>query len=536
MFLVQNQALLDVKHSITENKGGPGEGFLAGAVSAAFGDAMGIVSHMTALAAVAVVAFTVTEARADLPAGPEKVTAAMPAPVMRKPVLSWETGEGKSYLIPALEVPGFLVFLNLADRLIYPNEMENGKKVYDSTPSTTWDHIRKQNWRFDQDPFNVNQFGHPYHGATMYGFARSAGLNFWESLAYSNMGSFLWEMAGETTSPSINDAIMTGQAGSMLGEVLFRMSGLVLEGNGEKPGFWRELGAGVLSPPTGFNRYFFGDRFKQVFPSHAPATFWRAQLGVNLQSRLSDNSVSAPTRREDANLDFEIGYGLPGKPGYTYKRPFDYFHFEFTTFGNVDNPVENIIIRGLLFGADYGAGDDCRGLFGLYGSYDFISPKAFRVSATAASLGTTMQWWLGRDVALQGTFMGGVGFGAAGINHPQDQKRDYHYGVTPQGLLALRFIFGKRAMIDVEGREYYVSGAGSDDSHGSETISRANAGLTVRIFDRHALGLRYIVSDRVARYGNVPVRHQTEGSLSFVYTFLGDSNFGAVEWREGATR
>ncbi len=461
------------------------------------------------------------------PGQAEAASAATSALLMQKPVLSWETGKGKSYVIPALEVPGFLVLLNLTDRVIYPHEED-----YRSTLSTTWDHLRKQNWRFDDDPFNVNQFGHPYQGATMYGFARSAGLNFWESWAYSNVGSFLWEMAGETSSPSINDIVTTGQAGTMLGEVLFRMAGLVLEGDGEKPGFWRELGAAFLSPPTGFNRLVFGERFKPVFPSHNPATFWRVQLGVTLQDHLSGSAATTAVRGEDGNLDFEMGYGLPGKPGYAYRRPFDYFNFEFTTFGDVNNLVENILTRGLLFGKAYGVGDDCRGVFGLYGSYDFISPRLFRVSTTAASLGTTMQWWLGRDVALQGTLMGGVGFGAAGINHTTDQARDYHYGVTPQGSLALRFIFGHRAMLDMGGRVYYVSGTGSDDSSGAETISRANIGFTVRIWGHHGLGLRYILSDRSARYGTLPVRHQAEGALSFVYTYLGDSNLGAAEWRE----
>ena len=43
--------------------------------------------------------------------------------------LSWETGAGKSYLIPALEIPAFLLLLNGYDRLAYPNSVERtGKK------------------------------------------------------------------------------------------------------------------------------------------------------------------------------------------------------------------------------------------------------------------------------------------------------------------------------------------------------------------------------------------------------------------------
>jgi hypothetical protein len=87
-------------------------------------------------------------------------------------------------------------------------------------------------------------------------------------------------------------------------------------------------------------------------------------------------------------------------------------------------------------------------------------------------------------------------------------------------------------MLDMAGHEYYVRGTGSDDSRGSERISRGSAGLTLRLYGRHALGAQYLLSNREARYGSISVREQTEGTVSFVYTFLGDNHFGAVEWRD----
>ena len=204
--------------------------------------------------------------------------------------MSWETGAGKSYLIPALEVPGFILLLNAYDRLAYPNEMSGGKKTYDTNLETFWDHVTHGPWGVDQDAFAMNQFNHPYQGSIYYGFARSAGLNYWESFLYSNAGSFLWETYGENTPPSTNDQIASGIAGSFFGEALFRMAGLLLEGDGSKPGFWRELGAAAISPPTGFNRLAFGNRFKPVFPSHNPATFWRLRLGASLNTSVNDQS------------------------------------------------------------------------------------------------------------------------------------------------------------------------------------------------------------------------------------------------------
>ena len=177
-----------------------------------------------------------------------------------KPVLSWETEEGKSYLIPALEIPWFIILLNAFDRVAFHNKEKNGKKVYTTNPSTFWEQVTRQDWTFDQDSFKVNQFGHPYQGATMYGLARSSGLNFWQSLVYSNAGSLLWEMAGEPSRPSINDLITTGSAGSLLGEALFRMAGLVLEEGGRNPPLGYGIAAAAISPPTAFNRFAIGHR------------------------------------------------------------------------------------------------------------------------------------------------------------------------------------------------------------------------------------------------------------------------------------
>ncbi|MDD5099636.1 MAG: DUF3943 domain-containing protein [Syntrophales bacterium] len=457
-------------------------------------------------------------------------------PVQTKQALSWETGSGKSYLIPALEIPAFLLLLSGYDRLAYPNSVEpSGEKTYNTNLSTFWDHLNHGPWVVDTDAFNVNQFMHPYQGSMYHGFARSAGLSYWESFFYTNVGSFLWEMGGENTPPSINDQFASGIGGSFFGEALFRMAGLVLEEDGDKPGFWRELGATIISPPTGINRLAFGDRFKPLFPSHNPATFWRLRIGVSPNSELNDRGVSSTIRRNEATADFSMAYGLPGKPGYSYTRPFDYFHFEFTSLGNVDNPFDNVMIRGLLLGKKYDAGDTYRGIWGLYGGYDYISPHIFRISSTSVSFGTTFQWWLSRAVALQGSLLGGIGYAAAG-NVAQEGERDYHYGAAPQGLLALRLIFGDRAMLDLTGRAYYVTGMGGADPGGRENIDRLNMGFTVRIYGRHALGIQYTTSLRDAQYPDRTDSHQTVGTVSLVYTLLGKPGFGAVEWRSADQR
>jgi len=439
----------------------------------------------------------------------------------RRTGLNWETGAGRSYVIPSAEILAYLFLLNQYDR-----HFVEPKDLYRTDGNSIKQNLTDSKWVIDNDQFSVNQFLHPYSGSIYYGLARSTGLNFWESSLYSMGGSFLWEIGGEKTLPSINDMIATPIGGTFLGESLFRMANLLLESDDGRPSLWQELGAAVISPPTGFNRLVFGDRFDTVYPSRRPATFMRLQVGGTLTS--SSHNVSSSVKEHGAIGDFTFTYGLPGKPGYTYTRPFDYFDFHVTAV--TANTLESLNTRGLLLGAPYASGDSTRGVWGLFGSYDYISPQVFRVSNTALSLGTIWQSWLSRAVALQGTALGGAGYGAAG-RIQRTEERDYHYGITPQALIALRLIFGNRAMIDVTGREYFVSDLLSPERDGQENIMRGEAAFTLRIFEQHGVSLRYAVSQRDAHYPGVEYRNQTVGLVSLMYVLLGNTGFGAVEWR-----
>lgn len=448
------------------------------------------------------------------------------------------TGVRKNNVLPVVEIAGFLALLSIYDRLVYANVMQDGKKVYSSTFASTWDHLREQHWVHDQDPFNVNQFQHPYQGATMYGLARSGGHGFWTSLIHANAGSFIWKMAGETDPPSIDDLITTGQAGSLLGEALYRMADLALKsGGGERPHRWYEYTAAMISPPGGFNRRVYGDRFKAKLPDTAPATAWQVRFGATLDAVARDFSAPGVLLRQDATVEFSMSYGLPGQPGYQYTRPLDYFDFQLSALANAGNPIENVTMRGLLVGRKTAEAFNSSGIWGLYGSYDYVSPNLFRVSSVALSLGTTRQYWLTPTVAVQGSVLGGVGYGAAGSTNviastPANAAiRDYHFGVTPQALVTLRLIAGDRAMFDLAGREYYVSGTGSDDTAGSETIFRGNLGVTLRVYGSHSLGIQFVASTRDARYGKQPDKRLAEQAVVVAYSILGGNRFTGVKGR-----
>jgi hypothetical protein len=435
--------------------------------------------------------------------------------------LSAESAARKNYLIPALEIVGFEALLNLANR-------SDPSGDYKSSLSTIRRNLRSS-WVVDSDPFRTNQLGHPYAGSMYHGFARSAGLNYWEAFAYTFAGSALWEIAGERVPPSRNDQINTGIGGSFLGEALFRLSSLMIEHGGDHPPLWREIGAAAISPATGFNRFVYRDRLDAIFASHEPAYYSRLQLGFSGTAKSDQGTSTTQLKRNEALADFSVDYGLPGKPGYTYTRPFDYFNLQATA--SSANGFESLMTRGLLVGRDYEKGANYRGIWGLYGSYDYMAPQIFRVSSTALSLGTTAEWRLSNSIALQGTGLLGVGYTAVGTTRPDATESEYHYGLAPQALFALRMIFGERASFDLTAREYFVTKVGAAARGGHDNIVRLDASYTVRVKGRHAVTIKYLGNRRDAFFPDTGTTTQSRGTIGIFYTWLGQDGFGNADWK-----
>jgi hypothetical protein len=430
----------------------------------------------------------------------------------------------KSYVLPALEIIGFDFLLNRY------NHHFSGSEDYNVTMGSIRRNLRGP-WVVDNDPFSVNQFAHPYQGSMYHGAGRATGLSYWESAALTFAGSALWEIAGEKTPPSRNDQIASGIAGSFLGEPLFRMAHLALKSGGSVPPILREWVAAAISPPVGFNRLAFGTRFDGAFSDHDPAYYGRVHMGYTHVTQ-HDFDTSTSFKSNMAQVDFAIDYGLPGQPGYTYTRPFDYFNLQ-ALFSSA-NGVENLTTRGLLYGTDYAVGDNARGIWGLYGGYDYLSPQIFHVSSTSLSLGTTGQWWLSDKIALQGTALAGMAYAAASTRtRTVTSDSEYHYGMAPRAVLALRAIYGDRASVDVAARMLSL-GRITNRSAGSDDISRIDTAFTWRIQGSHAIGVNYLWSNRSAQYPVAGSRRQTLGTVGIYYTVLSHQGFGTVDWRAPA--
>jgi hypothetical protein len=454
-------------------------------------------------------------APADPMAEPQAEPQAEPVPA---PLVSQDARPYKSYGAAALEILGFQVVLNRVDHaFVKPDDYR--------VSMGSIRHNLHSSWVEDRDPFEINQMGHPYQGSVYYNIARSNGLTFWESLGYAFAGSAVWEVAGETTPPSRNDQITTSFGGSFLGESLYRMANLVLDRGDGSSRQWRETGAALVSPALGYNRQSGrARRAAALWAGATPATFSRLQLGASNPSS-SNVGPSLATKRREVAADFALEYGLPGKEGYTYHKPFDYFLFR-ARVSNA-NGLESLTSRGLLFGAPYGSGAHLRGIAGVYGSYDYLSPQLFRIASTAVSLGSNAQLRLTDGLALQGHASAGVGYTATGTIRASSNGQ-YHYGYAPQTMLGLRLICGDKLSVDLSSSAFFDGKITSPDTGGSDRVLRGDASVTYRVSGPHALSLKYLTSRRSFSFPNVPGGQQRYDSVGLYYTYQPSRGMGVV--------
>jgi hypothetical protein len=435
----------------------------------------------------------------------------------------------KSYILPAVQIVAMDAGVNLGARLVID------PAAYQVTPASIRRNLRGP-WVVDDDPFEINQFLHPYQGAMYHGIARSNGLGYWPSVGYTFAGSALWEIAGETKPPSRNDQIASGIAGSFLGEPLFRISRLLLERADHGPGAWRTLASMLASPPVGINHVLVGNPAGSLASDAVPFSDIRVQFGATATATGRSPSMSSLALNQP-RLALSMDYGYPGDASYRHERPFDYFKIESSVSAE---GMEQLSTRGLIAGADYGAGG-LNGIWGLYGTYDYFAPDDLYFSSTAISFGTTLQASISESLVIQSSGLVGGGYAAAQApisalssqtasvdRLDQTDGRDYHYGVAPQALANVRVIAGRRAALDLTAREYFISGVGGFGSGRRDLIFVGDTSLAVRIYRRHALALTYQLARHSSNRLALPDHTQARSTAGVFYTFLGSGGFGAV--------
>ena len=100
------------------------------------------------------------------------LSAACASSAAKGPALPNGGGGHKSYVLPLVEIVAMDAAVNLGGRLLVD------RASFTVTPASIRRNLRGP-WVVDEDPFQINQFGHPYQGAMYHDIARSNGLGYW---------------------------------------------------------------------------------------------------------------------------------------------------------------------------------------------------------------------------------------------------------------------------------------------------------------------------------------------------------------------
>ena len=267
------------------------------------------------------------------------------------------------------------------------NEYPRGADFTGISPDSYSSNV-KRGFTWDDNNFANNMFAHPFHGNLYYNAARSNGFNYWASVPFAFLGSFLWECCGETHPAALNDWVATSMGGAAIGEALYRMSSSVLDNTSTGwERFGREVGATALNPVRGFNRIISG-RVSDVGenPEHS-LDRWPTQLLNTLymgyRRLANDPPQNAPFQvgrgaveaQENETGFFEVNFEY-GSPFGERRKPFDYFTFKLVLNTRDKGLIGAVAIRGHLWSVDLVDDAEQRLIVGVAHNYDFVDNNA----------------------------------------------------------------------------------------------------------------------------------------------------------------
>lgn len=372
-------------------------------------------------------------------------------------------------------------------------------------------HNHEIGWTTDGDSFLTNMFAHPFHGSIYYNLARSSGYNYWSSLGVAAIGSWQWEFFMENEPPAFNDWIMTSYGGSMIGEMFYRFSNLIIDESATgSERFWRELGAGIFNPGRLFNRLIYGRTARITNEKLYEKEPFLGELAFGM------NNVAEGTSLEDgsknAMFTMDIAYGrLFSKKKL---KPFDFFRFNAAfNFGGKEDSLKQPVIGQIriwntLHGRTSKAGDG-RFLWGIFGHYDFLENNVYNIGGVSVGLGAGYSSARGKSVQFVGVAHGSLLLmGGANSVYAEgyeisflDSARTYNMGPGASAKFEtyLRWRWGSLSL----GYSFWWIHTW-DGAPGDEFIGMLQPKLRVQVFDRWFVGLEYLLYHRNGRYDQHP--------------------------------
>lgn len=238
------------------------------------------------------------------------------------------------------------------------------------------DHQRFSAWDWDDNQFTTNQIDHPFHGQIYFNAFRSNGYNFYQSSLATVAGSYIWETAGETQHPSINDLVNTTFGGILMGEMMHRVSRNILARNRtDHNRIGNEIVATLVNPINGLNRFLDGKWGKPIDDYYgADSSVIKAEvdLGIRRFDAKEGDFLNEGKNAFYGRLRFIYSNGE-----HNYKRPFDQFSVNLEL-GNGDSSfINGVNVHALLYGAKFFKSKKGNHYGTLNAHYDFYNNDAF---------------------------------------------------------------------------------------------------------------------------------------------------------------
>lgn len=397
---------------------------------------------------------------------------------------------------------------------------ENGENPGFRIGFDSWRENFANGYEWDDNNFFTNQFGHPYQGSMYYTGARASGFGFWGSIPVTFFGSAQWEYMWETHHPSYNDWITTSLGGVALGEMLWRVTDLVLDDRvtgRERTG--REVAGLLLNPIRGLNRIATGDwsrvreNDRRLLPN---------DLGLRVEAGLrtvGSVDVSDPDTTR-TYLEVAIQYGDPFTDDDL--QPFDTIEIStLLNFGDA-SVLGGVTTSGILGGTRLGSGDSTQHLLAGFLDFDYFDTYAYQAGHQSVGLGLLSRFdrspvgRLQTRVQLNSVVLGGVD-----TDYESFTGRDYDYGPGASAIVSAALGAFGRPWLMVRHAQFYIHTVNGNAGRHFLSSTRAQARIPLR--DELGLNLEYLLYLAEADYefedlADTSSRHP-EGRISLSMRF-----------------
>jgi hypothetical protein len=328
----------------------------------------------------------------------------------------------------------------------------------------------------------------------------------------------MWELFGEVWAPAPNDFFNTSLGGITLGEMLFRFSSLTL--NNQARGTnraVRELGATLINPVRGFNRFVRGEMndITETPPDWRPSRV-QALMDVGYRRFSTTGDVTNPDGLNQTLISFSVLYGRQMTD--LNKAPFSAFRVVGSLASNsgTRGAVAELRVRGNLGATSLGR-DSTRFQLAGFMTYDYISNEVIDFGGQGFLGGAIVQTDGRKPVMFHGELQARF-MPIAAVRSDYfvtAEGRDYDYGVGLGGRAEANLIFPRKGALTVSGGYTLVPVvSGFPGNHNLYTFNTEARGY---LWGKIGIGANY---NRVWRRSNYTFNPDVSQDMSEVRTFI----------------